>query len=108
MTPLRAMQDAYDDLRSHQFGVMAGMQAALAGVLARFNPEELQNRLTQKTVIEALIPAQRKARLWDLFTEHYGAIQKEAQDDFDTLFGKAFLKAYEAQIAKLRAKEGGQ
>ena len=47
MTPLRAVKDAYDDLRSHQLGFMAGMQAALSGVLARFNPKQLEKRLTQ-------------------------------------------------------------
>jgi len=30
-----AMRDAYDDLRAHQFGFIAGMRAALEGVLAR-------------------------------------------------------------------------
>ena len=29
MPPLRAMKDAYDDLRAHQLGFLAGMRAAL-------------------------------------------------------------------------------
>ncbi|SCX78041.1 type VI secretion system-associated FHA domain protein TagH [Nitrosospira sp. Nsp13] len=101
MTPLQAMKDAHDDLRSHQFGFMAGMRAALAGVLERFDPVELEQRLTQKTVIDSLIPINRKAKLWDLFADRYKDISHEAEEDFHVLFGKEFLRAYEAQIAKL-------
>jgi FHA domain-containing protein len=101
LAPLQAMRDAHDDLRSHQFGFMAGMRAALAGVLERFDPAHLESRLTQKTVVDALLPINRKAKLWDLFAERYKDISREAEEDFHVLFGKEFLRAYEAQIAKL-------
>src|ERR1700674_4337677 len=107
MTPLRAMQDAYNDLRSHQLGFMAGMQAALSGVLARFNPEHLEKRLTQKSVMDSLLPMNRRAKLWDLFAELYGDLSKEAEEDFHALFGKEFLRAYKAQIAKLNQEDKG-
>jgi FHA domain-containing protein len=108
MSPPRALKDAYDDLRSHQFGVMAGTQAALAGVLARFNPAQLEQRLTQKSMLDSVVPMHRKAKLWDLFTDLYSDISKEAEEDFNTLFGKAFVKAYEAQIEKLREEQQAQ
>ena len=38
MAAAPAMRDAYDDLRAHQFGFLAGMRAALEGVLERFDP----------------------------------------------------------------------
>ena len=101
LAPLEAMRDAHDDLRSHQFGFMAGMRAALAGVLERFDPAHLEGRLTQKTVMDSLLPINRKAKLWDLFAERYKDISREAEEDFHVLFGREFLRAYEAQIAKL-------
>lgn len=105
MPPVQAMQDAYDDLRSHQFAFMAGMRAALAGVLQRFNPTELEERLTRRSMMDSLLPMNRKARLWDLFGELYGDISKEAEDNFHALFGKEFLRAYEAQIEKLQRED---
>ena len=101
MTPLQAMKDAHEDLRSHQFGFMAGMRAALAGVLERFQPEVLERRLAQKSVIDNLLPSKRKAKLWNMFAERYKDISHDAEEDFHVLFGKEFLRAYEAQIAKL-------
>jgi FHA domain-containing protein len=102
MPPIAAMRDAHNDLRSHQFGVMAGMRAALEGVLDRFTPEELEKRLTTKGVLDSLIPATRKAKLWDLYTEMYKEIAREASDNFHKLYGQAFVKAYEEQVALLK------
>lgn len=101
MPPALAMRDAYDDLRAHQFGFLAGMRAALEGVLLRFQPAALEAKLTQKSVLDSLLPSGRKARMWDLFNELYGQISAEASDDFHELFGKAFLRAYQAHIDEL-------
>jgi FHA domain-containing protein len=102
MAAAPAMRDAYDDLRAHQFGFIAGMRAALEGVLERFDPAVLEGRLTERSMLESLLPSTRKARMWEMFVEHYQQISNEAADDFHTLFGKAFLKAYEEHIDQLQ------
>jgi len=86
--------------------VMAGMKAALDGVLQRFDPQQLEAKLTKKSAINSLIPATRKARLWELFQELFSQLTSEAQDDFDELFGKAFLRAYQAQLDRLQSEPG--
>ena len=104
MPPEAAMRDAYDDLRAHQFGVMVGMRAALAHVIARFEPAELEKKIASKSALDSLFAANRKARLWDQFVALYGGIAADAEDDFHSLFGKAFVEAYEAQMKKLKAE----
>ena len=104
MPPLRAMKDAYDDLRAHQLGFLAGMRAALEEVLARFAPQELAKRLTDQSMLDDLLPMNRKAKLWDLFLERHAAISGEAREDFNAAFGKAFRRAYEAQVKQLRGE----
>lgn len=103
MPPEAAMRDAFNDLRAHQFGVMVGMRAALAHVIARFEPAELEKKISAKTALDALFTANRKAKLWDQFVSLYGGIASEAEDDFHSLFGKAFLEAYEEQMARLKS-----
>ena len=100
--PLRAMKDAYDDLRAHQLGFLAGMRAALEEVLARFGPRELDKRLSAQSMLDDLLPMNRKAKLWDLFIERHAALTAEAREDFNAAFGKAFRRAYEAQVKQLR------
>lgn len=106
MPPDKAMRDAYDDLRAHQFGFLAGMRAALEGVLKRFDPVLLEGKLTQGSMLSSMIPGSRKARMWDVFQQHYGQISAEASDDFHELFGKEFLRAYEAQLDQLQKGRG--
>jgi predicted component of type VI protein secretion system len=98
-----ALRDAVIDLQSHQVGVVAGMRAALAAVLERFDPAQLEGHLTKRSVIESLIPAQRRAHLWEAYLEHYRALKDEAEEDFGRFFGEAFLEAYEAQVKALEA-----
>jgi len=102
MPPDLAMRDAYDDLRAHQFAFVAGMRAALEGVLKRFDPSVLEGKLTQKSVLATLLPASRKAKMWDVFKDLYEHISAEASDDFHELFGKEFLRAYEEHIDQLQ------
>lgn len=104
MPPAEAMRDAYDDLRAHQIGFVAGMRAALAGVLGRFKPEELEGRLSEKSFLDSVLPANRKAKLWDLYEQRYTEISREAEDNFHSLFGREFLRAYEEQINRLHGE----
>jgi FHA domain-containing protein len=104
MAPVEAMEDAFRDLRAHEVGMIAGMHAALSQVLQRFAPGELEKRLKPPGVLEGLLPNSREARLWQAFAEMYVDISREAQDDFQSLFGKAFLQAYEKEVARLKGK----
>jgi len=105
MSPVESMRDAFEDLRAHELGVMAGMKAALAGVLLRFDPGVLEGKLTRSSSLSDLIPAARKAKLWNLFETLYKQLAAEAEDDFNTLFGKAFVKAYEGYVQQLEKQQ---
>ena len=98
-----ALRDAVIDLQSHQVGVMAGMRAALAAVLERFDPVQLESRLSARSVIDTLMPSHRRAKLWELYVEHYRGLKDEAEEDFSRFFGEAFREAYNAQVRSLEA-----
>lgn len=100
-----AIEEAMHDLVGHSIGTVAGMRAAIEGMLGRFDPAALESKLASGSMLDSLLPMSRRARLWDLYLQHHGAIRNEAQDDFHTLFGKAFLAAYEQQIERLRMEK---
>lgn len=102
MTHEDAIRDAYEDLRAHEVGVLAGMRAALKAVLNRFDPASLEKKITSKSSLESVLPHLRKAKLWDLYTEMSSQILTEAEDEFQSLFGKAFREVYEAEVEKVR------
>jgi len=106
LPPIRAVREAYEDLQAHNLAVMAGMRAALQGVLQRFDPAKLEKQLGSHPLLDKLVPQNRKARMWDLVADQHEALVREAQDEFDRLFGRAFRAAYEEQLQKLRAAAG--
>ncbi len=98
--PLAAVEEAFKDIRSHEMAVMAGMQSALIALLGRFDPAVLEARL-QRGMLDSILPGARKARFWEQFCTTYKEIAREAEDDFQSAFGRTFAKAYDAQVGKL-------
>jgi type VI secretion system FHA domain protein len=98
--PLDAAREAFADVRSHEMAVMAGVQTALIGLLKRFDPVALEKRL-QPGMLDNFLPGARKARYWELFCTTYSEIAREAEDDFQSVFGREFARAYDAQMRRL-------
>ncbi len=101
LTPRQAVDQGFSDIKAHQIAVMAGMQVALRALLLRFDPKELEDRLSEDSVLAKMMPGSKKARHWELFTKLYAEIAKEAEDDFHGLFGREFARAYEEQAKKV-------
>lgn len=104
MAPADSMADAFEDLRAHEVGVIAGTRAAFTEVLRRFDPKELEQRLGKGGLLDGVLPGRREARLWELFVGQFEQVYKDAQDDFDSLYGHAFTAAYEAEVRRARAE----
>ena len=98
----QAIKESFDDLKAHQLAVMAGVQASIKHLLKRFQPAVLETQLRKSSGIGLLLPGARQAQYWELFTELYSSISREAEDDFEDLFGREFSRAYEEQSVKLR------
>jgi FHA domain-containing protein len=102
-----AMTDAMNDLVGHSIGTVAGMRSALEGMLGRFAPQQLESKLVGESFLDSLLPKNRKAKLWELYLQHFETMREEAQEDFHVLFGKAFLAAYEQQLERLQREGDG-
>ncbi len=102
-----AMRDAFRDLRAHELAVMAGMRSALTGLLQRFDPKSLESRITGKSGIGLLLAGGRRAQLWEAYQSLFSQLSAEAEDDFHDVFGRAFLQAYQEQLDRLNADDGG-
>jgi type VI secretion system protein ImpI len=97
-----AFDDAFKDVRHHQLAMLAGMRAAYAFMLQRFDPQTLKAQFDAK-------PGRKgfgfgtHGRHWEAFEEYYKEITADSDDCFRRLFGDQFARAYEEQIQLLRA-----
>jgi predicted component of type VI protein secretion system len=100
LDPVQAVGDACEDLRSHELALMAGMRAAILGALRHFDPPALERALDKSAKGFSL--ASRKAQLWDVFVEQQDKLARGAQEDFNKVFGRDFMVAYQAQLRRLK------
>ncbi len=108
MPPKKSVRDALIDLQAHQLGMISGIRAIIAAMLQSFNPEQMEEEAKRDGHTSRLaLPASRKAALWDYFVRTYGETAGEIEDDFHTLFGEAFLYAYDMEVNQYKDSQSG-
>ena len=103
MTPAAAVEDALKDIRLHELASMAAMQSAVRSMLEGLDPAKLRAAAEQGGM--TVLPAQKKARAWDAYEALHAKTVQALSDDFDSIFGKAFARAYERALDEVSAKE---
>lgn len=87
----RSIEDAFHDLKTHEFATYAAMQAALSRLLDDFSPDAIEKKLPPSSFTS------KKTRAWDVFVATWEA--KEAAhengmlDVFLAYFSEAYAKA---------------
>ena len=97
-----AIADALRDIRLHELASVAAMQAAVRALVARLDPAALRAAAEQGGIA---LPGARKARAWDAYEALHTTVSQSLSDDFDSVFGKSFARAYETALAEIAGKE---
>ncbi|CAM3760290.1 type VI secretion system-associated FHA domain protein TagH [Polaromonas hydrogenivorans] len=96
LDPVAALHDAHHDLLIHQVAMVAGMRAAVFELFSRLGPEAAENGEGPAHGMSRL-PLLRAAALWQRHRMQHAQLLEHLDDDFETIFGREFLRAYEAQ-----------
>ena len=96
LDPVAALHDAHHDLLVHQVAMVAGMRAAVFELFSRLGPEAAEEGEGPAQGISR-VPLLRAAALWHRHRMQHAQLLENLDDDFDTIFGREFLRAYEAQ-----------
>jgi type VI secretion system FHA domain protein len=107
MTAEQAVMDALSDICRHELAVMPAMQEAVRALVTRLGPERIQKEVDAAGgALNRL--GNRKARAWESYEALHGQISKDLADNFDSVFGKQFARAYEQIISELADRPGGR
>ncbi|RYF16062.1 MAG: type VI secretion system-associated FHA domain protein TagH [Comamonadaceae bacterium] len=96
LDPEAALRDAHRDLLVHQVAMVAGMRAAVFELFSRLGPEAAESAEGPAHGTSRL-PMVRAAALWRRHCLQHARLLENLDDDFETIFGREFLRAYEAQ-----------
>ena len=103
MNAADAVADALRDVRLHELATVVAMQSAVRALMAELDPAKLR-RTAERGGLD-FVPMQRKAGAWDAFEALHARITHALSDDFDSVFGKNFARAYERALAEVSTKE---
>lgn len=99
MSARDAVADALRDMRLHELAVSAAMQQAVHHLVGELAPARAEGRLERKALDG--LPGRRKARSWDAYQALHAGVTQALADDFDSVFGKSFARAYERAMAEV-------
>ncbi len=95
----------YSRTRNHELAVSAAMAQAVAALLERLDPAELERQLGQNS---ATASNESKARLWNRYCETFRSVAQTADAGLPAAFLRAFVSAYESVIAGGDARRPGE
>jgi type VI secretion system FHA domain protein len=101
MPPPAAVAEALRDLRLHELATMSAMQAAVRALIASLDPAAIRQAAEAGGLN---LPLQRKARAWDAYAALHARVSRSLADDFDSVFGKNFARAYEQAEAEIAGR----
>ena len=99
VSPEAAIADSLRDMRLHEIAMTTAMQEAVRDLLARLEPKRLMDQVGHHPLDS--VPAWRRARGWTAFETQHAQVVEALSDDFDSVFGKAFARAYERAMAEI-------
>ena len=105
LSPVDAFREAFDDLRTHQIAMLAGMRGGFTELMKQFDPEKLQQSFDRGMKRAALLEVMNKTKYWELYRELYASFGDD-DETFKRLFGDEFARAYDEQLRRLTAAAG--
>lgn len=96
LPPAQAMLNGFDDLHSHNLGLIAGARAVAQAILARISPEAVASRLDATGTVRFA----RMRRLWSAFAKLHAGLRDD-DNGFTSFFLDDFARAYEMQVRTL-------
>ncbi len=102
MAPQEAIEDAFADLEAHQKGTTAGMHGVIKILLARLDPQPIEDAAPRPALLEKLMPPKRMTDMWQQAKANHTRISRDHQPHFQNSFGAAFLSAYDAEIERIK------
>lgn len=97
----RAVLDSFTDIQAHQLAMMSGVQEALFKLLAKVDPDLLEEKFQRKPRHFQGVLGLKKVNFWEEYKDFHEELKASMSDDLQGFFIKEFGTAYEEQLGKI-------
>jgi type VI secretion system protein len=94
-----AVRETFGDIKQHQQHLLAAVRVAIDGYVAKLDPAELENKVSNGKP-SGLIHAANKFKYWDLFKDLYLVMTSHQPGQFPPQFLEELTRAYEREASR--------
>ena len=94
LTPQKALESSFHDLKKHQVAVFSAMQSALSQLIEDLDPKKIDAALEQDKGVGSLLRS-RQARLWERYETVWKARAGKSDHGMLDVFMRLFSEAYD-------------
>ncbi|MFV2035632.1 MAG: type VI secretion system-associated FHA domain protein TagH [Halocynthiibacter sp.] len=98
-----AVQASFQEIQQHERAVPKAMLLALKEFLERFDPDELRSQFDQGLKRNSLLSGANKFKYWELYQECFHVLTQAEDGKAPEAFSSEFARAYEHEVAVLKA-----
>ncbi len=96
---VESVREAFVDIKQHQQSLLSALRTATREYIARLDPEELENKVSNGKR-GALINAANKLKYWDLYKDLYQVVTQAQPGQLPQQFLEELSRAYETERAR--------
>jgi type VI secretion system FHA domain protein len=96
---VEAVRETFNDIRQHQEHLLAAVRAAVEGYVAKLDPAELENKVSNGNP-RGLLHAANKLKYWDLFKDLFTVVTSHQPGQLPPQFIEELSRAYELEASR--------
>lgn len=100
LPPERAVKEAFYDLESHEAGLLAGVDGAVAALMKLLDPDLIVSRSDRSGGFLGRFQSLESPQHWNRYRQIYSELAKELNDGGKAFYFEDFSKAYEERLKK--------
>ncbi len=104
---VESVREAFTDIKQHQQSLLSALRTAAVDYIARLDPEELENKVSNGKR-GALMNAANKLKYWDIYKDLYQVVTQAQPGQLPQQFLEELSRAYETEGARDTASRKSQ
>ncbi|MGF1688531.1 type VI secretion system-associated FHA domain protein TagH [Photobacterium japonica] len=98
LTPERAINEAFDDIKQHEQALLAGVEGSVQSMMKQLSPDSISRGAGEPSFFGRMASGSQKAQSWAAYVEMYERLNSDLDSAKHSFYAEDFVKAYEAYL----------
>ena len=98
LTPERAINEAFDDIKQHEQALLAGVEGSVQSMMKQLSPDSISRGAGEPSFFGRMASGSQKAQNWAAYVEMYQRLNSDLDSAKHSFYAEDFVKAYETYL----------